>query len=60
MAAVSFPLAKRIPKLTAVAWVVTILISTVPDILWTCLLYTSVQHRIVHWRFVPWPRPLVP
>ncbi len=37
MAAVSFPLAKRIPKLTAVAWVVTILISTVPDILWTAL-----------------------
>ena len=35
MAAIPLPAAKRVPRLTVVAWLVTILISTVPDILWT-------------------------
>lgn len=35
MAAIPLPAAKSAPRLTVVAWVVTILISTVPDILWT-------------------------
>ena len=37
MAAIPLPLAKRTSRLTVVAWVVTILISTVPDIFWTTL-----------------------
>ena len=37
MAAIPLPLARRTSRLTVVAWVVTILISTVPDILWTTL-----------------------
>jgi len=35
MAAISFPIAKRDHRLTTIAWVVVVAISTLPDIIWT-------------------------